>query len=248
MDLEIHRRFGLLSIFRLKIIDKLTTFAASVLNNIVSMKQNKLRMVEAILLLFPFVAFSGQQNITAMLSPKLRSFLIAHVSASDALDKVFSKAFSAKKITIYYYYTDNNKNVRAAHYYPAANNVVIIVRENQQPVDEFICLLYEALNSEKEKNFEALGRKAQNKTISRADFALEMVKQEFGTFKKARSIVSSLSLQKTEIDASAQYFGLMKAPSKLEDFLTYSITNGNRDLIKEYEETYDNLPRKGIGP
>ena len=62
--------------------------------------------------------------------------------------------------------------------------VLITIRENQQPADEFICLIFEALNSEGEKHFQEIIKRAEPGILSRTNFASEILKVEFEAVKK----------------------------------------------------------------
>jgi hypothetical protein len=196
-----------------------------------------------LLVCFPFLALAGQGRIATMLSPKLRSFLADHKLADKALDNVVKQAFSERELQVYYFYTDDESLARAFHYYPSTNAVVVAVRENQEPIDEFLCILFEGLNSEMEADFEQLAQKAQLRTISRDKFAHEMIRTEFAALQKTQAIVSTLRFDERDISNSVQYRGLMDSPKNFEGFLSYSRKTANRDLIKEYQEKYDELAR-----
>src|SRR5580658_3577228 len=92
---------------------------------------------------------SQESNIFTSLSPNLRRFIEAHEGAAIIFNQVLSEAFAKKRVAVYYFYSTNEPD--AYHFCNATNEVVIAIRQGQQPLDEFVCLTYEALNSEDEK-------------------------------------------------------------------------------------------------
>ena len=185
-----------------------------------------------------------------MASPKLRQFLAKHPEASKSLTNSLYQAFGHKVVQLYYFYSDNDAVPRASHYYPTESAVGIIIRENQQPSDEFICLLFELLNSGGEKQFKELFRKAESGEISRTNFAQEMLKVEFTAAKTTRDLLRTLKFGKKEIAESYYYNRFIDCPDEFNNFVDYCrrVSSPNRDPIKDFEEKYDGLrkdPSKG---
>src|SRR5205809_7066972 len=100
-----------------------------------------------LLALLPSAFGASAARFTGMLSPKLRQFLQAHPPALAELTNSFDAAFTNRTIQIYYFYETDESMARAYHYYPKDLSVVIVLRENQEPSDELITLLFELINS-----------------------------------------------------------------------------------------------------
>lgn len=190
------------------------------------------------ILLFETIA---QPKITGAISPKLRHFLTTHVEASRAIDQIILKAFTNRELQLYYFYSEDEGIARAFHYYPQTNAVVIVIRENQEPTDEFLCLLFEGLNSENEVRYQEICQDAQRKVISKSEFARQMIQVEFAALKQAQKIVEDLKLMDNEKNRSVMYKKIMNTPDRFEDFISNSKTIAGRDLIKEYELKYESL-------
>jgi hypothetical protein len=185
-------------------------------------------------------------EVLNMASPKLREFLIAHPAALQSLTNILSRAFSERTAVLYYFYSENESTPRAAHYYPSDSEVGITIRENQQPADEFICLVFEVLNSESQKLFQELMRKAESGAISRSDFAQETLRVEFKAAQATRDLLGTFRLSKREISKSHNYKLVNGTPKTFEDFLAYTkkICAPERDPFAEYERKYDSLRKR----
>lgn len=194
-------------------------------------------------LLLCFSSWAQQTNILSSASPKLRQFLIDHPTASKLLTNTLSEAFSDRTVQLYYFYSDDESVARAVHYYPHESAVVIAIRENQEPSDEFFCLIFEMLNSEGEKRFQRIFKKAASGTMSRTDFANEMLKVEFEAVKRMRDLVGNLKFNDKEIAKSHYYKRFIECPNKFEDFLAYTekLSSPHQSPAKEYEAQYDLL-------
>jgi len=188
----------------------------------------------------------AQENIALThISPKLKTFLTDHPAASKALSSELFLAFGSRLLTIYYFYTDDKSSPSAEHYYPKATSVVITVKENQQPSDECICLLFEMINSEGEPRFQQLSAMARAGTISRETYATEILRQEFVALKKMRSLIPTFQMNSNEIKESDYYGTIMSCPDDFTQFLIYRLkVNPNRDSLLEYEHWYDSLHPK----
>jgi hypothetical protein len=181
-----------------------------------------------------------EAKIHDMFCPKLTQFLSEYPTASEWLQKLMDKSFAARQLRIYYYYSNDQSLANSFHYYPDTNSVVIIVRENNQPIDEFIFLAYEALNSENQPPVEALWRKAQMGTIAREEFAREVLMLEFKAEKKFQALFGSLKIPTNETAKSIHYNQLMGCPDTFEEFISYTKKiSAPKDPLEEYEIQYD---------
>jgi len=190
---------------------------------------------------WPCISCWAQDNSAFInLSPKLKQFLANHPAASKSLSNALSEAFGNRKLVFYYFYSDDESVARAAHYYPNPTQVTIIVQENQLPCDECFCLLFEILNSEGEPRFQQLVEMAKMGTISRVDYAKEVLKQEFIAGKKTRDLILKFGLSQKEIAESYFYNRYLQSPDDFDAFLSYRLkVSPNRDPIKDYERYYD---------
>lgn len=184
----------------------------------------------------------AQNTFESHLSPKLRQFLIEHPGAMNALTNSVSEAFSNRTCSVLYFYKENSSEARAYHFYPntiGLPDVMLCVSEQQKPLDEFITLLFEALNSRGEARFTELSNAARSGTVSRSQFAREILRQELEATKSTREIVLKLKLGKKEKTEFYRIFA--ECPNDFDPFLAYSKRIGNRDVVKEYETKYDQL-------
>lgn len=198
----------------------------------------------ALILLFLSTAAWGQNNgVLTTFSPGLRSFLTNHPEDFQALTNILSEAFTNRSVRFYYFYSDDVSAPRAEHFYPDYWEVLITVEANQQPVDEFFCVIFESLNSEGQERFAELASEAQSGTISKTNFVMGILKQEFAMAKRTRDLVKKLKFSKQEIAASYYYKEILETPDRFEDTLVdLKGTNTYRqNAIKSYEEKYDLL-------
>jgi hypothetical protein len=206
-------------------------------------------IIALLLTFFCFPSQAEEVQILNMVSPKLKEFLLEHSVELKCLTNALSQAFTDRKLELFYYYSDDESTPRSFQSYPSESVVSITIRENQQPVDQFICLLYEVMNSESEERVGKLCRMAQTKDISRTTFAHDLLKMEFDTLKKTRDLIRSLNFSKKDISASFYYESFMKCPDNFEAFLTYEKTlSSNYDPLANYELEYDSLERTNAAP
>jgi hypothetical protein len=132
---------------------------------------------------------------------------------------------------------------RASHDYLNKSEVAIYIRENQQPLDEFISLLFEALNSTSENKFLELFAQAKSATIGKSEFACAGCKLEFDAARHTRDLLKDIKLRKSERNKSSFYKLVMGTPNNFEDFLVYSknVSPRHRDIVKEWGMKYDSL-------
>jgi hypothetical protein len=191
------------------------------------------------------ISYAAEEGgILKMASPKLREFLADRPSATRALNAAISESFSKRTLKLHYFYSDDETQPRAAHFYPADSVVCIVIRENQQPCDEYLCLIYEVLNSQGEKRFQDLAEQAKSGAITKTNFVREIIRQEFEAVKKVKEQLDSLKLEKKEQKTSYFFKRFAECPGDFEGFFTYKPNGARRDPFKVYEELYDSLQKK----
>ena len=190
-------------------------------------------------------SWAQQSAFESRMSPKLRQFMTDYPAALKSLTSSFSEVFSNRTAWVYYFYLDDESEARAYHFYPNTLDlpqVVICVRENQQRLDEFITLLFETLNSRGERRFATLFEEARAGSISKGEFAREILRVEFEATKSTRDLLLALKFNRKETSRSHYYRLYVECPSGFEDFLSYpKRVSGKRDAIKEYEAKYDSI-------
>ena len=145
------------------------------------------RYIVVLLLMFLCPPSWAQEiKILDMVSPNLREFLLKRPKDLECLTNVLSSAFKSRKVELFYYYSSNESSPRFFQTYPSELAVNISIRENQKPVDQFICLLYEALNSEGAEAIGELCRKAKSGDVSRIAFAMGCLRSNLMALKKLK--------------------------------------------------------------
>jgi len=176
--------------------------------------------------------------------PKLKEYLAANPAALKALTNSFSEVFASKTVRVFYFY-DNDEDeaeARAFHTYPEASVVWIAVRENQESCDQFITLFFEVMNAKNEDKFRKLFRDAHAKSVSKDEFARQILRAEFDAVKRTRDVLRTLNLSEKDRAESYYYNRFDQCPNKFEDFLAYAKrVSPGRDVLKEYEAKYDAL-------
>jgi hypothetical protein len=209
-----------------------------------------MRVAIAQMLLAVLLSTSSQaqtSNIFSMVSPKLKQFLTAHPEASLAMSNVLSEAFPNRTVQLFYFYSDDESTARASHYYQDESSVGIIIRENQQPCDECMCLIYEMLNSEGEKRFLELTEQAKSGAVSKEGFVMGIKQQEFQADMKMQNLVRKFRFSEKEKAESYFYNRVIHEPSNFEESLSYAKkVSPKRDQIKDYEQEYDYLQKSSV--
>jgi len=205
------------------------------------------QLVTILILMLPWISSPAQQtNIVSMLSPKLRKLMTANPAALTILTNAFCAACTNKSVTVHYFYGDSRP--RAGHYYPdtiGEADAVLVIREDQQPWDEFMSIVYELQNASNGGRIEELIQRAKSDSISRAEFATEILRVEFESLKTTRALLRDLKLSKKEKAGSYFYPLIMPCPSDFQGFLSYTKrVSAPRDVVKEYEAKYDALRKK----
>jgi hypothetical protein len=196
-------------------------------------------------LLFVGHYVSAQQTeLTNSVSPKLRQFLFTHPKVTTVLSNAISEAFSNRTVRIFYFYSNDKSVAPAGHYYPDESSVGIILRENQEPGDECLCLIFEIFNSMGEKRFRELGAEAASRSISREDFVKGMVTQEFEAVKKMKLLTKDIMLSGDEMKRCHYYKLFADSPDDFAHYLIYMRkTSAPRNQEKDYGDLYDSLSK-----
>jgi len=195
-----------------------------------------------LLWLLPILSARSQEtNIFAMLSPNLRQFLDNHTGAAQILNQVIREAFPKKSVLVYYFYSTGEPN--AYHWYSENSVIAIAVREEQQPLDEFLCLTYETLNTENEDSYLEIFKRVKLGTITKEEFVREILKNEYNCTRRLQVLIGDLKLQKREISKSTIYNRMDACPNTFEDYLTKARKAATPKLnpIKYYEMEYEHL-------
>ena len=190
-------------------------------------------------------SWAQQSNIISGVSPKLKKFISNYPEAAKIFTNAISDAFSNKTVRLYYFYSNDESEVRYLHYYPntvGLPEVALCIRENQCPLDEFIGILYETINSKNESAFTKLSQEAYLGTISKEQFSKHILQYEFEAGTSTRAALLTLKLRKAETDESDFYHSFTECPTNFDDFLpfckkVYPQWRGDKD----YEIKYDSL-------
>ncbi len=185
-------------------------------------------------------------KMLTMLSPKLRHFLADNVAASNTLTTVASEALQGRTLRLYYSYSEDDSTADSSHYYPSDRELGIIIRENQQTADEFICLVFELLNSEGESRFRELLQQARSGSISKQEFTQEVLRREFVAVNRTRDLLRKLKLPKRDLSKCHSYKQFLECPDTFEGFIEYTkkISSPGRDPFREYGDKYDSLRKE----
>lgn len=188
-------------------------------------------------------AVEAQDPLFGHLSPKLANFLKSRPEAFSALTNSLRQSFETQSWQLYYFYSEDPSSPRAYHFYPGHNSVSIAVRENQEPVDEYSCLIFEIRNAANSPRFTELFEKAQRNAIERDDFIRTMTLIEFQAVKQTRDILKGVSLSAQEQKQSYYYDRFLKSPDDFDEFLIYRETTRTpeMDAKKHRGEIYDQL-------
>lgn len=189
----------------------------------------------------------AEDHLLNSLSPGLRTFLKQHPEDYKILTNAFAEAFTNQTVRIFYFYSDDPTLPGAEHCCPDDWEVYISIKVNLPPTDEYICLLFEVLNSENDQRFADLGEKARAGRISKHDFATEIMRQEFNATIRLRDLLGKLQFTKREKVASKLYKEFLATPDNFEEFLECVKNEGSkRDWRRDYESKYDHI--RGLDP
>jgi hypothetical protein len=198
-----------------------------------------------VLVLSCFAGWAQQQNFFDTVSPKLNKFLASNPAAYKTLTNALTETFSTNSLLIHYFYSGNEAEARAYHFYPQVAgmpDVIICVRENQTALDEYISILFEAINARGQPRFLQLVDAAKSGTISRNDFVHGILKIEFEATKAIKELLISLKLSRKDCKGSYFYDRFANGPTTYEEHRAYvKKVSPQRDAIGHYEKTYDEL-------
>jgi hypothetical protein len=209
------------------------------------MKKHVIVLIIVFVLMYPCLR-ADDTNFLSTISPNLKQFLIEHPTAMKMFTNALSEAFSNRTVRLYYYYSDDQNERRASHFYPntaGMPEVIICVPQDSYPLDEFIGVIYETLNSKGEKRFAELLKKARAGTVSRTDFAQGILRVQYDAVISTRDLLEHLGLGKKEIKKSHYYHYYFDMPTDFDGYLSYqkSLFPTNQGPMEEYELKYDSL-------
>ena len=199
------------------------------------------------LLLLTLVVFSNltfaSDELLDRLSPKLVTFLKENPTASLKFSESLKTVFDGNSFGLYYFYTKDDNLARAFHYYPEEGSVVIAVRENQPAIDELICIIFEAFNSQNEAQFKQMADKARAGSVSKQEFVRAMTEIEFSAVRRMRDLLKTVELNATVTKNSYYVSRFLACPDEFAEYLKYrqKIRNPERDAMRERELLYDRL-------
>lgn len=190
-----------------------------------------------------WASWAQETNLLRGASPKLSKFLAEHPTALKALNHAFSDAFQERTVGLQYFYSEDEHQAKAFHFYPqnaGLPQVLICVRENQCPLDEFIGVIFEIVNSKGEARFKQIVERGKAGTISRTEFARAILKVEFDADKTIRDLLRRLELREKD-KAKSYYYGRYRSlPDDFEGYLSFiKRVSPKRDAIGDYELQYD---------
>jgi hypothetical protein len=122
-------------------------------------------------------------------------------------------------------------------------DVVITVAQDSYPLDEFINVVFETLNSKGEDRFRAIVDKARAGRIARGDFAREVFRVEFDAVKTTQELLRQVKLSKKEIGKSHNYHYLFETPNDFEGYLSYvaKLFPADQSPLRKYELYFDQI-------
>jgi hypothetical protein len=202
-----------------------------------------------LILVFLFVTCvlcpAEEMNFLAGISPKLRKLVTGNAAAMSVLTNACSSAFRTNSVQLVYFYSEDDSRPRAVHYYPhtvGQADVMLCIRENQEPWDEFISIVFELLNSKNENRFEVLFERAKAGSIGKTEFAMGVIRIEFDADIVTRDLLKGMKLSRREKARSYFYNRFLGCPDGFEDFLGYQRkVSPRRDLVKQYEAMYEGI-------
>lgn len=206
------------------------------------MSNPRSRIVKAFVLLLcsTLVAHAATSDFLSTVSPKLKEFLAKNPAASNTLYEVLTVQQTARKYGLVYFYTTNVLISAAQHSYLADDVVAIAVREDQEPIDEYLCLTFELLNSSNEPKFAQIVDDARKNNLSREDFAKRFVETEFIAVKKLKSLLPKMKLDPKVTSSSSYYTNFQNIPDSFEQFYAQTQErSGGWDYLKRYQSYYD---------
>jgi hypothetical protein len=91
--------------------------------------------------------------------------------------------------------------------------------------------------------FSSISQRAATGVMSRQDFPIAILREEFKVYPKMRNLLKNLKIAKIEVSKSEEYKKIMDCPINFDDFISYmnSMNSTNRDVIQMYQMQYDAL-------
>jgi hypothetical protein len=178
------------------------------------------------------------------LSPKLQLFLKQHSSISNSFVESSREVLQTRRVQLYYFYAADPSVPPATHYDAAVNSTAIVVKENQEPLDECVCILFELINSTHESQFSQVVKKAYSGELSKSEFAKELLKIEFSSTIKVQKLLKTEKFESQETKSAEHYNRLLACPTKFDDYLKFIETTPSRNPVKEYESQYEDLVKR----
>jgi tetratricopeptide (TPR) repeat protein len=174
------------------------------------------------------------------LSPELQQFLRENDSASKYLAGILEVQLRVRAFTVIY--TTNYFGSTACHVNKRPDLAEIWLSKGEEPLDEYLSLVYELLNSSHEEKFRNVREQASAKKISRRDFIREFIKIEQEAHLKLKADLRKLALSDKDIASSRQYELQLKMPDTFEEFyLGCKNVSDDWSPARDYSQMYDSL-------
>ena len=194
-----------------------------------------------------WVVRAQETNVLSMASPQLNRLLSENPTAFRALTNVLHLACGDRTLWLYYFYSTSQSPASAFHDYPSESHVAIYLREDQEPLDQYICLMYEAQNSTNQKRFAELLDRAKAGSIAREQFAHDIAMLEFDAVKKTRDRLKEIRVRRGDLKRSSYHKIFAGVPDDFDRYLFYATNRSPaRNIIGELEGKYDLLRKPDV--
>jgi len=189
----------------------------------------------------------GHTNRLQSFSPKLRQFLAGHAAADQillgAVLSLSNRTVQVTSLVVTYFYTDDENTPRSSSY-SAGPNVSISIRENQEPCDEYLSLLFHVFKAQRGDRFKVLTDQAKSGDLSKDDFVKEALREQFHCIVKLRGLFDELQLTTKEKESSYCYREFGKYPKDFEEFFAGMELDRSRGNLLSLEEGWYETLRK----
>ena len=182
-------------------------------------------------------------NVERRESPGLKEFTGLHPKAAQILRNKLAEAFSNRTVKLYYFYPATNSEPTAFHYYPnttGLEDVFICVSESQKPIDQYISLLFEVINSKRATKLLKLWEDGCAGAISAETYATEVTRLEFESLKETRNLLSTLDIESPALAGSRERQKYGHLPEGFDDYLA-SVKKDSPDTLRRYENQIDKM-------
>ncbi|WOO39674.1 hypothetical protein [Rubellicoccus peritrichatus] len=181
----------------------------------------------------------GAESESVMLSPVLTEYLAENPKMNAVASKILREGIGDWPVEVFYFYSNDESRARAFHTVARERKIFIFIRENQSAYDQFLCLLYEALNATSQPKFQKVVAEASKGNISAEAFAESIMQIEHGTTMRVQDILRKLSPSESDKEDSYLHNRIINCPADYEASREYTKrVSPNRDLKKEYIEKY----------